>query len=139
MGLGTIAAGLVVGSTALSVNVIPLYAKVGPAAFLWFSGGLLVLCGALVAWYAQKPPADAVPSEIRGPLVIMAGLIASPLLMGPLGFIPTATVIFTATAYGLGSRRTLRDAAIGAILSTVAFFVFAHGLNLRLPMGTLFS
>jgi putative tricarboxylic transport membrane protein len=139
MGLGIIGAGLVIGWAALSVKVIPLYARVGPAAFLWVAAGLLALCGGLVAWHSLKPVPSETTNEIGGPLVILAGLLASPLLMAPLGFIPTAAVIFTATAYGLGSRKTLRDAIIGIALSTIAFLIFSFGLNLNLPTGSLFS
>jgi hypothetical protein len=112
---------------------------VGPAAFLWVAAGLLVLCGSLVAWHSFKSVPSETTSEIGGPLVILAGLLASPLLMAPLGFVPTAAVIFTATAYGLGSRKTVRDSVIGIALSTIAFLIFSFGLNLRLPTGSLFS
>lgn len=139
MGLGIVAVGLAIAWAAMSVKVIPLYARVGPAAFLWFAAALLVLCGGLVAWHSLKPAMSETTSEIGGPLVILAGLLASPLLMVPLGFVPTATVIFTATAHGLGSRRTVRDTIIGIALSTIAFLVFSFGLNLKLPMGSLFS
>jgi hypothetical protein len=139
MGLGIIGAGLVIGWAALSVKVIPLYARVGPAAFLWVAAGLLALCGGLVAWHSLKRVPSETTNEIGGPLVILAGLLASPLLMAPLGFVPTATVIFTATAYGLGSRKTARDAVIGIALSIIAFLIFSFGLNLKLPTGSLFS
>lgn len=139
MGLGIIVAGLVIASAAMSVKVIPLYAKVGPAAFLWVAAALLVFCGGLVVWHSLKPVLSETVHEISGPLIILAGLLASPLLMVPLGFVPTAAVIFTATAYGLGSRRTVRDAVIGVVLSLVAFLVFSFGLNLTLPTGSLFS
>jgi putative tricarboxylic transport membrane protein len=139
MGLGIIGAGLVIGWAALSVKVIPLYARVGPAAFLWVAAGLLALCGGLVAWHSLKPVPSETTDEIGGPIVILAGLLASPLLMVPLGFVPTAAVIFTATAYGLGSRKTVRDAAVGVVLSLLAFLIFSYGLNLALPTGSLFS
>jgi putative tricarboxylic transport membrane protein len=138
MGLGIVVVGAVMAWQATTIKVIPLYAKVGPAAFLWFAAGLLLLCGLIVAVRALRlPPVDG--NEIAGPLVILAGLAASVLLMDRIGFIPTATMVFTLTAFGLGSRSLLRDAGIGLVLAALAFVVFGMGLGLRLPLGSLFS
>lgn len=138
LGLGIIVLGLVLAREAMGITVSPIYAKVGPAAFLWFTAGLLALCGGLVAWHGQaSPPAEG--HELYGPAVIMAGLLLSVFTLEPLGFIATAAVLFVLTAHGLGSRRWLRDLLIGAILSAVAYFLFSRGLGLRLPAGTLFT
>lgn len=137
-GLGIICIGCVIGYEAATIKVGPLYAKVGPAAFLWFAAFLLALCGAIVAWRALRRPPDT-GNELSGPLTILAGLAASVFLMEPLGFIPVATLIFLLTARGMGSRKLLRDAAVGLVLSVIAFVVFAWGLGLRLPLGSLFS
>lgn len=138
MGLGIIIIGLVIGYEAATIKVGPLYAKVGPAAFLWFSAALMVVCGAAVALRARTSPSSGT-NELRPPLTILAGLAASIYTMEPIGFIPTATLIFTVTANGLGSRKTVRDVVIGLALSTIAYVVFAKGLGLRLPLGNLFS
>jgi putative tricarboxylic transport membrane protein len=138
MGLGIVFVGLVIGYEAGTIKVGPLYAKVGPAAFLWFASFLLVLCGAVVAYRSRTSPLDTT-TELRPPLTILAGLAASVFTMVPFGFIPTATLIFVVTANGLGSRKTVRDVLIGVALSIFAYFVFAKGLGLRLPMGSLFT
>ncbi len=138
MGLGIILIGLVIGYEAGTIKVGPLYAKVGPAAFLWFSSLLLVVCGAVVAYKSFSSPVDTT-SELRPPLTILAGLAASVYTMEPLGFIPTATLIFVVTAKGLGSHKILRDIIIGVVLAIFAYVVFAKGLGLRLPMGSLFT
>jgi putative tricarboxylic transport membrane protein len=138
MGLGIILIGLTIGYEAGTIKVGPLYAKVGPAAFLWFASALLVACGAAVAYRSTTMPPDGA-RELRPPLTILAGLAASIFTMQPFGFIPTATLIFVVTANGLGSRKTLRDVIIGIILSCAAYIVFAKGLGLRLPLGNLFS
>jgi putative tricarboxylic transport membrane protein len=136
-GLGIMIAGIVIGFEATQINVIPIYAKVGPSAFLWFAGGLLLLCGAIVAWRAAPPPDQA--SELRGPLYILGGLIASAFLMEVLGFIPVAAIIFALTARGLGSASLLRDLVIGVAIAAVSYVVFDLGLDLRLPLGWLFT
>jgi putative tricarboxylic transport membrane protein len=138
MGLGIILIGLVIGYEAGTIKVGPLYAKVGPAAFLWFAASLLVLCGSVVAYKSAEETANA-KSEIGPPLTILAGLAAAVFVMEPAGFIPTATLIFVVTAHGLGSRKILRDLPIGIVLSVIAYIVFAKGLGLRLPIGYLFT
>jgi putative tricarboxylic transport membrane protein len=138
MGLGLILIGLVIGYEAATIKVGPLYAKVGPAAFLWFSGLLLVVCGAVVAFRSRTTP-EVSSNELRPPLTILAGLAASIYTMEPLGFIPTATMIFVVTTIGLGSRKTSRDIMIGLLLAIFAYLVFAKGLGLRLPTGDLWS
>lgn len=138
LGLGIIALGLVIAREAMGINVSPIYAKVGPAAFLWFSAGLLGLCGALVAWHGHAS-APVEGHELYGPAVIMAGILLSVFTLEPFGFIPAAAVLFLLTAHGLGSRSWLRDLLIGIVLSAVAYFVFSRGLGLRLPAGTLFT
>lgn len=138
MGLGLILIGLVIGYEAGTIKVGPLYAKVGPSAFLWFSAALLISCGATVAYKASTSPQNQT-SELTPPMIILAGIASSIYLMEPAGFIPAALLIFVMTAYGLGSRSFLRDVIIGAILATAAFLVFSKGLGLRLPVGYLFS
>lgn len=136
-GLGIAIAGLIVGLEAASIKVIPLYAKVGPAAFLWCASALLLLCGVWVAWQAKGEPSEA--ADWRGPAAIMFGLLQTVFLLEPLGFVISSAVLFVMTAWGLGSRRWLRDGAIGLAISALAFVVFRYGLGLRLPVGALFS
>jgi putative tricarboxylic transport membrane protein len=138
LGLGIIALGILLAYEAATIKVGPLYAKVGPGAFLWFSSVLLLLCGAVVSYKSLKNPADT-GNELRGPLTILAGLAASVFLFEPLGFIPTATLIFATTANGLGSNRILRDIAIGIVIAAIAYVVFGLGLGLRLPVGYMFA
>jgi putative tricarboxylic transport membrane protein len=138
MGLGLILIGLIIGYEAGTIKVGPLYAKVGPSAFLWFSAGLLILCGAVVAYKATSVTKDQT-SELAPPFIILAGIASSIYVMEPAGFIPASLLIFVMTSYGLGSRKLLRDVIIGAILATSAFLVFSKGLGLRLPVGYLFS
>lgn len=138
LGLGIIALGLVIAWEAMGINVSPIYAKVGPAAFMWFAAGLLALCGGLVAWHGQASPPEK-GHELYGPAVIMAGLALSIFTIEPLGFIAAAAVLFLLTAHGLGSRHWLRDVLTGVILSALAYLLFSRGLGLRLPAGTLFA
>lgn len=137
-GLGIIVVGIIVAIEAATIKVGPLYAKVGPAAFLWFAAGLLAVCGGVVAYRSLNNPPDT-GNELTGPAIILAGLAASTFLMEPVGFMPTATLIFVLTARGMGSTAWKRDMLIGIVLSAVAFVVFGWGLGLRLPAGAIFN
>ena len=136
VGLGIVVCGLIIGWQASGLKVSPAYARVGPAAFLWLSSGLLILCGAIVAFRAHKAPVEE-GSELSGPLIILAGLAASVILMERIGFILSATILFLLTARGLGSRSPVRDVIIGFIMCMLAYLLFAKGLGLRLPTGGL--
>ena len=138
MGLGIVAVGIGIGVEAALIKVAPIYAKVGPAAFLWLAAALLAVCGATVAWFSSST-VDEEKSELSGPFTILAGLAAAIFLFEPLGFIPAATLLFILTARGLGSRRIVRDIMIGLAVCVAAYLVFAKGLGLRLPMGALFT
>lgn len=137
MGLGIVACGLVIGWQASGIRVAPIYAKVGPAAFLWFAALLLILCGAIVSWRARTAPTEEA-AELAGPLTILGGLFGCIMTLELAGFIPAATLLFVMTARGLGSRRLLRDLLTGLAVTAVAYLVFAKGLGLRLPTGIAF-
>ena len=53
------------------------------------------------------------------------------------GFIPAITILFAATAAAFGRRAILADLAIGFVLGTGAYLMFAKLLSLSLPMGPL--
>ncbi len=138
MGLGIAGAGAVIAFAATQVNVSPIYAKVGPAAFLWLASILMIGCGLTVVLKSRSSAPDE-NSELKGPAFMLAGLLASVLLLEPLGFIPVATLLFVLTARGLGSTRLVRDFCIGLAVCIAAYFLFAKGLGLKLPLGTLFT
>jgi putative tricarboxylic transport membrane protein len=48
-----------------------------------------------------------------------------------------SAVLFCCVAYGFGSRRYLRDAAIALLLAIIVYVGFTRGLNLPLPAGLL--
>ncbi len=71
-------------------------------------------------------------------LLILGGLGAVIALIGiGGGFIPAVTILFAATAAAFGRRAILIDLAIGFVLGTAAYLMFAKLLSLSLPMGPL--
>ena len=71
-------------------------------------------------------------------VLILGGLAAVIVLIGiGGGFIPAMTILFAATAAAFGRRAILVDLAIGFVLGTAAYLMFAKLLSLSLPMGPL--
>ena len=54
-------------------------------------------------------------------------------LINFVGFVLAAAILFCAAARGFGSRRPLRDLAIGVALTLPVFWLFTLGLGLSLP------
>jgi len=116
------------------------YAGVGPRAFPVLIGVLLALAG--LAFGArvlrgERFPEAGTPPDRRAVAWIVAGLALAVAIFEPLGFLPAATLAFASTARAFGSRRPLRDAALGAALGAAILAVFARGLGVSLPAGPL--
>jgi putative tricarboxylic transport membrane protein len=115
------------------------YAGVGPRVFPLLIGGALVILGAALAVAVRRrsETADSEPVR-RGALgAIVAGLVLAIVTMQPLGFPVAAAVVFTLTARGFGSRRTVRDVLMGAVLGALIYVAFSRGLGVSLPGGPL--
>ncbi|MPZ38907.1 MAG: tripartite tricarboxylate transporter TctB family protein [Rhizobiales bacterium] len=71
-------------------------------------------------------------------ILILGGLVAVIVLIAiGGGFIPAVTILFAATATAFGRRAILTDLAIGFVLGTAAYLMFAKLLSLSLPMGPI--
>ena len=142
IGLGLLAvAGTVLWQT-LQIPVSPLYSKVGPTIFPYIASALLLVLGVLLAVQGLRggwQPEDEkeVPLDWAAMSVVVAGLAANVVLIGPLGFTIASTVMFTLIAWGFGSRAPWRDAPIGFVLAIAAYFGFAAGLGVNIGMGPL--
>lgn len=101
----------------------------------------VVVMIALLAWHAWRArtrrPSAAEPIATGGPVrvaaIVGAALVhavAQPLL----GFVPTATAVFVAGAFALGSPRPGRDAALGLAVTAAVAVLFTYGLGVPLPL-----
>lgn len=141
IGIGLVLLGLVIGFDAMTMRVPPTYAKVGPHIFpivvalgLLFTGLVTVYSAIVPSREAPVAAADA-PTDWRAVGIVAAALIFNALLLKTLGFIITAWALFVIVAFALGSRRYLRDLAIGVILAMITYVGFTRGLGLQLPAG----
>ncbi len=77
----------------------------------------------------------ALPTDWRCVGLLGVALAAYLLLIERAGFIIASVALFVITAYGMGSRRYVRDIAIAILLATAVYYGFAEGLGVRLPEG----
>lgn len=143
LGLGVVALGIFIAVEIGSIQVSPLYARVGPTLIPGIVAGGLILLGLLVALEAfrggPRPTGDPLqePTDWRGMAAVSVGLLQQIVLLRPAGFLISAALLFFCVAYGFGSRRHLRNAAIAIVLATIVHVGFTRGLNLTLPAGLL--
>jgi putative tricarboxylic transport membrane protein len=69
--------------------------------------------------------------------MLVGVFVAVILLVNPLGWAITGTLMFAAVATILGSRHYVRNIVIGAVLALASFYGFYSGLGIPLPAGIL--
>ncbi len=146
--LVVIAMGVVILLESRDIRIPRALTLVGPRDFPRVIGAGLIVLG---IWYAidvvrHDPAAPSADSEdadptlptdwrVLGQLAIVLALYAG--TMERLGFVIASSILFFGTAVTLGSRRFVRDAAIGIVLSTATYLLFSEWLGIRLPTGVL--
>jgi putative tricarboxylic transport membrane protein len=138
LGFALVLLGILILAGTLSITVAPAYSRVGPRVFPFVVAAGIIVLGvfyALESWKGAQTPAEDHAVNIWPIMFISGGIVADALLMPSLGFILTSTMLFVLVAVGFGSRRYLRDALIGLVLSAAAYATFMYGLGLKLPAG----
>lgn len=79
----------------------------------------------------------ATPGDWRTVGVLVGLFVAVVVLVDPLGWAITGTLLFAGTATILGSRHYIRNVVIGAALAVASFYAFYSGLGIPLPAGIL--
>lgn len=146
--LAVIALGVVVLIQTQDIRVTRAMARVGPRVIPTIVGGGLVLIG---IWYAidvlrgsaaeieaESEDVDpALPPDWATIGGIGVALAVYMLTIERLGFIIASALLFIITAFAMGSRSWLRDAALAILLGTGVYLAFSTGLGVRLPEGVL--
>lgn len=148
LSLGVLALGLAATVVAWKLPDGGGYARIGPN-FMpkLVSGGLILLGVWLLVEYCTggwRGPVEGEPAA-RGEhaflpsafVWVSAGLLAQMMLINSAGFVLAAAVLFACVAKGFGSRRSLRDLALGLALGLGVFAFFVYFLNVNLPAGWL--
>jgi putative tricarboxylic transport membrane protein len=73
------------------------------------------------------------PGGKFGAAWVTGGLLGVALLIELIGFVLAAGLLFACAARGFGSRRPLRDLAIGIALTLPIYWLFNAGLGVSLP------
>lgn len=127
--------------------MLPTYSRIGPRFFPYLVAFGALVCGVLLLVQALRGQRSAPEAgedidlnardNLRPVLVILVALALGAWLMEPAGYVIASTAIFTGVALGFGSRRTLRDVGIGALLALASYLAFTRLLDLNLPAGVL--
>ncbi len=146
--VGVVAMGIVILIETRDIRVPQAFSSVGPRVVPTIVGWGLVVIG---AWYAvdvvrgrtTAPSADSEDADPTLPAdwVVLGGLAAAlaiyAALMERAGFVIASAVLFVMAAFSMGSRKVVRDTAIGVTVSLVTYLVFSEWLGIRLPAGLL--
>ncbi|ASR38607.1 hypothetical protein BAY61_30475 [Prauserella marina] len=119
----------------------------GPKAVPVLVGSLLMLVALLLArevlrgGKAQAEGGEDIdlstPADWRTVLVLSGAFLANAALIDFVGFPISSAVMFWGAAYALGSRNTVRDPLIAAVLSVGTWLAFNELLGVPLPGGPL--
>jgi putative tricarboxylic transport membrane protein len=120
---------------------------VGPAVIPLVVGTLLILVAAYLAVDVRRggrgePEGGedidlTARSDWRTVLLLAAAFVANALLIESLGWPLSGAILFWGSAFALGSRHYVRDAAIALVLGVGSWYLFVLGLGIGLPVGIL--
>jgi putative tricarboxylic transport membrane protein len=120
---------------------------VGPRLFPIVIGGILIVLAVVLAVAIPRGSvgeADAgedvdpnTPGDWRTVGLLVGLFVAVIVLVEPLGWVITSTLLFAGAATILGNRHYVRNIVIGAVLALVSFYGFYSGLGIPLPAGIL--
>lgn len=120
---------------------------VGPKPVPLLLGVLLLLVAAVYAvdvarGGAGEPEAGedvdlGSPIDWRTVLLLIGAFLVNAVLIEPLGWVISGTLLFWGSAFALGNRHHVRNLLIAVVLALVTFYTFAIGLGVNLPAGVL--
>lgn len=77
------------------------------------------------------------PADWKTLGMLVVAFVLNAVLIEPLGWVISGTVLFWGSAFALGNRHHVRGLAIAIALSLATFYAFAIGLGVNLPAGIL--
>lgn len=145
--LGLLVLAVVVLREAFGLRGSTTRGVLGPEAVPLLVGALLVVCAAVLTLDVLRGGRGEAeggedvdlhhPSDWRTVLLLLAAFGSNIVLVDRAGWVISGSILFWGSAFALGSRHVLRDAAIAVALSLVTFYAFAIGLGVNLPAGVL--
>ncbi|GAA3160468.1 hypothetical protein GCM10010531_09980 [Blastococcus jejuensis] len=144
--LGALGALVVVQALMLPESLIAR-GPVGPSSVPIVVGSMLVIVGGFLALDVFRggrgEPEGGEDVELTGRsdwrtvLMLAVAFVSNALLIESLGWPFSGAILFWGSAFALGSRHWIRDAAIALALSFGSWYLFALGLGVVLPVGIL--
>ena len=120
---------------------------VGPRAFPYLIGSVLVVLGvllAVVAYRGDQPESEGgedvdltVPPDWLTVLKLIGVLVFTIVTVDVLGWAISGAALFAGSAWALGSRTLVRDVLIGIVLGVTSWYAFYSGLGIELSPGIL--
>lgn len=128
---------IVIGASTIQTGFS--YDAVGPAVFPMIIGGGFFVAAILVIVESvivkQENEVGNVSTDFKPVLAISAALLAEAFLIGTLGWVPMAGLLFAAGTWAFGDRRLALNVIIGLIFAALILAVFSFALGLDLPLG----
>jgi putative tricarboxylic transport membrane protein len=75
--------------------------------------------------------------DVRTVALLIGAFVLNALLIEPLGWVISGSILFWGAAFALGNRHHVRGLVIGVALALTTFYAFAIGLGVNLPAGIL--
>ena len=149
IGVGTLAAGVLLAVGATQIRSEAGYSGVGPNFLPWLVAMVLMVCGGLLVWEARsggfrdmEEPTGASLGHWPGFVWVTVGLLANAALITSIGFILSCTLCFVLAVRGyksaqgrpdLSARALAKDAAIGFAIAAPVYWMFTQLLAINLP------
>lgn len=140
LGVAVLAMAAVIAWETTLIPTNAIYAQVGPKVIPWLATVLLCALGALLTLQGLRggwEHEEHGEFDTQGLVWMLLGLALNVALIGMAGFIIASTLLFVCTARAFGSRRFLRDAAIGIVLALVTYVGFDRVLGYKIGSGLI--
>jgi len=133
-------AGLGIGLATWSGGTVAMNTPVGPKTVPYIIAAAFLVLGAFTVVAALRGDfPEREPQHWPPMLWIVGGLVVQLLTMKTLGFAIATGLLFAATARGFDKGPLWKTIPIGIVFSFVIWLLFAKGLQLTLPMGTMWE
>lgn len=120
---------------------------VGPRAFPFIIGGMLVLVAVLLAvdvmrgGHGEAEDGEDVDLESgtdwKTLIPLVGAFVLNILIIDTVGWVISGAIMFFASVWALGGRSYIRMAIISIVLALASFYGFYLGLGIKLPAGPL--
>lgn len=140
VGVAALALAAIIGWQTTLIPTNAVYAQVGPKVIPWMATAMLAVLGALLTLQGLRggwEHEEHGEFNVWGLAWLLLGLALNVTLIGVAGFIIASTLLFVCTALAFGSRRLLRDTAIGFALALVAYVGFDRVLGYKIGSGLI--